>query len=136
MPGPLWGIPPKGCSDSKDLLVFPIYKADIGGHFATALWLPIIKKGVHFDTYSGAELYELTNRVLVPFLAHCSVDRVSELNLLRKDETSGIERQYACTQCATPSLLDFCLRCRAHSAAKLERSLLPCTIHSSFCRQA
>jgi hypothetical protein len=63
-----------------------------GGHFSYLFWLPLLRKGVHMDTYSTADHYECADAVFPLFMEHCSGSPQSE-RLYRKDESTGIEQQ-------------------------------------------
>lgn len=81
--------------EDTDLLYFMIFDCNSGGHFGSTFWFPELVKGIHIDSHSGCGLHELSERTLFPFLAHCHGETTESLEgrLLRKDDTSGIERQ-------------------------------------------
>ena len=67
-----------------------VHTSCAGGHFSTAFWFPEIERGIHFDTYADAQLYELAQSAILPFIETCSKQTIE---LLRKDRSAGIEEQ-------------------------------------------
>ena len=76
-----------------DLVFCPIFPPSAGGHFGGTFWMPALFKGIHIDSYSPYNLYQLSCSANKPFIAHCTKKPIKDVVLLPKDESNGIEQQ-------------------------------------------